>query len=323
MAYLLEALGISAVEDAVYRELLRQRQANAATLATALSLPAEDMAAALEALLEYGLAKRAAYGCPDYAPVDPDLAVNQLIQQRRRELHDLQLKLDDLTADLRRAEPPGAGSPVEVLRGPDAISRTLTLLPSIARHEILMIDSAPYLGLRPLPNDPELKALQRGVAVRCVYHPSAIAEHDAREFMQECTSAGEQARLHPHAGPKMTIADRELAIVLASSVNPDPEVRLLVRPSPLLDALVSTFESLWERSAPIESPGQIADLPERDRQLLSMLAAGMKDRTIARTLGVTERTVGRRVTELMQRLDAGTRFRAGVRAVQQGWIPAE
>lgn len=323
MAYLLQAVGVSAVEDAVYRELLRQRRASAAVVATALCLSVDEVAAALDALLGHGLAQRIAYDRPDFAPVDPDLAVNQLIVQRRRELLDLQLKIADLTTDLRRAESPGADSPVEVIRGHEAIWRALTLVSGVANHEVLMIDSAPYLDLSPSPNDPELRALSRGVAVRCVYHPSALVMPDAQQFMQECTQAGEQARLHPDAAPKMTIADRQLGIVLASSANPDPEVRLLVRPSPLLDALVTTFEGLWQRAAAIESPGQIAELPARDRHLLSLLAAGMKDRAVARALGITERTVRRRVTELMQTLDAGTRFRAGMRAVQRGWISAE
>ncbi|MFF1873205.1 LuxR C-terminal-related transcriptional regulator [Kitasatospora herbaricolor] len=141
--------------------------------------------------------------------------------------------------------------------------------------------------------------------------------------MRDCVRAGEEARLHRHAEPKMTIADRRLAILLASSSDPDPEVRLLVRPSPLLDALVATFEDLWRRAAPFGSPSPCEELLERDRRLLSLLATGMRDNAIAHTLGVTERTVRRRITELMERLDASTRFRAGIRAVQRGWIPAD
>jgi len=59
---------------------------------------------------------------------------------------------------------------------------------------------------------------------------------------------------------------------------------------------------------------------EQDRRLLSMLAAGYKDRAIARALGVTERTVGRRIQEMMQSLQAGTRFQAGLQAARRGWL---
>jgi DNA-binding NarL/FixJ family response regulator len=45
-----------------------------------------------------------------------------------------------------------------------------------------------------------------------------------------------------------------------------------------------------------------------------MLSAGMKDESIARNLGVSSRTVGRRVAELMERLGVRTRLQAGVYA---------
>jgi DNA-binding NarL/FixJ family response regulator len=50
------------------------------------------------------------------------------------------------------------------------------------------------------------------------------------------------------------------------------------------------------------------------------MASGMKDRTLARALGVTERTVGRRLTELMAELGVETRFQAGVQAARRGWL---
>ena len=50
--------------------------------------------------------------------------------------------------------------------------------------------------------------------------------------------------------------------------------------------------------------------------LLQQLAAGAKDEQIARTLGLSLRTVRRRVADLMIELGADTRFQAGVEAVR-------
>lgn len=67
--------------------------------------------------------------------------------------------------------------------------------------------------------------------------------------------------------------------------------------------------------------GPPADRPgEQDRELLAMLAAGMKDRATARALGVTERTVTRRITQLMRQLGAQTRFQAALQAAKRGWL---
>ena len=56
------------------------------------------------------------------------------------------------------------------------------------------------------------------------------------------------------------------------------------------------------------------------RLLLDQLARGAKDEQIARTLGLSLRTVRRRVAELLDDLEASSRFQAGVEAVRRGWI---
>ena len=45
-----------------------------------------------------------------------------------------------------------------------------------------------------------------------------------------------------------------------------------------------------------------------------------KDEQIARALGMSVRTVRRRVADLMDELGADSRFQAGVEAVRRGWI---
>ena len=53
-----------------------------------------------------------------------------------------------------------------------------------------------------------------------------------------------------------------------------------------------------------------------DTEVLALLAVGMKDDAIARQLGLSPRTVQRRVQELCERLGARTRFHAGFLAAQ-------
>lgn len=57
-----------------------------------------------------------------------------------------------------------------------------------------------------------------------------------------------------------------------------------------------------------------------DSELLELLASGLTDAAIGRRLGVSYRTVQRRVRTLMMRLEAATRFQAGSRAVHRGWL---
>ena len=68
-------------------------------------------------------------------------------------------------------------------------------------------------------------------------------------------------------------------------------------------------------------PASTAARPGRpQRFLLRQLAAGAKDEQIARTLGVSLRTVRRRIADLMTELGADSRFQAGVEAARRGWL---
>ena len=54
--------------------------------------------------------------------------------------------------------------------------------------------------------------------------------------------------------------------------------------------------------------------------LLVLMAGGAVDEQIARALGVSVRTVRRRIATLLAELGADSRFQAGAEAVRRGWI---
>ena len=47
---------------------------------------------------------------------------------------------------------------------------------------------------------------------------------------------------------------------------------------------------------------------------------GLTDDTVARRMGVSVRTVRRIMADIMRRLDATSRFEAGVKVVHRGWL---
>ncbi|MFI6151695.1 helix-turn-helix transcriptional regulator [Kitasatospora sp. NPDC051170] len=61
-----------------------------------------------------------------------------------------------------------------------------------------------------------------------------------------------------------------------------------------------------------------------ERELLRILSTGLTDEGAAKRLGVSLRTVKRRMEDLMRRLDAGSRFetgfKAGFKAGRRGWL---
>ena len=76
---------------------------------------------------------------------------------------------------------------------------------------------------------------------------------------------------------------------------------------------------------PIEHSGEAdaGGLSDEDVRVLGMLGAGLKDETIAKNLGVSMRTAGRRIRHVLDVLQASTRFQASAAAARHGWLPTE
>jgi DNA-binding NarL/FixJ family response regulator len=89
-----------------------------------------------------------------------------------------------------------------------------------------------------------------------------------------------------------------------------------------LTALCALFESTWQSAKPLgQSPQRDAQgLSSQDHAVLDLLAQGHTDESIAKRMGVSPRTARRVANDLMERLGARSRFQAGVRAVQSGWL---
>ncbi len=326
MSDLLEPVGLGPPASQVYLELLGSANAPATLLAerTGLALPAVEHV--LEQLVTCGLVWQVGFRPSTYVALAPEVSIPQLIAKRRDELTQLQVDVDKLAAELSRKVSAEADAPVEEVVGSEAVVTALGQVQSEAREEILIVDAPPYLHDTVSPNEGEFAALAAGVRYRVLYHPDALKDPDAVDQMRRCVAAGEEARILVDPGAKMVVADRRIACIVNSVTHPDPVRRLMVRAPVLVDALVASFEANWERATGVgesdatDSGDDSHEVGDKDRQLLRLLAAGMPDKAIARSLGVTERTVGRRVTELMRRLDADTRFRAGVQAAQKGWL---
>ena len=79
---------------------------------------------------------------------------------------------------------------------------------------------------------------------------------------------------------------------------------------------------MWENATPlgVAQPRVRQNLTRQDAALLRLLSQGDTDEVVARKLGVSVRTVRRMASELMAELGARSRFQAGVRASERGWL---
>ncbi len=151
---------------------------------------------------------------------------------------------------------------------------------------------------------------------RAIYPLRAV--HDAPATLAARFAVGEEIRVLPD------LPSRLLVIGDSHAVVPEPlgyaDVPLsVIRQRGVVEAMTHWFELLWERAVvpPLDAATPPLDLR---RFLLQQLAAGAHDEHIARVLGISLRTVRRRVADLMSELGADSRFQAGVEAARRGWL---
>lgn len=120
----------------------------------------------------------------------------------------------------------------------------------------------------------------------------------------------------------MVIVDGSTALLAMRSGEACTHPVVHIHPSPLLDALVTLFELVWESALPLHPMAvqPLSELTDDDIELLTLLLSGLTDAGIARQLRMGRRTVQRRVRDLMDRAAATSRIQLGWQAARLGWI---
>ncbi|MFC1416675.1 helix-turn-helix domain-containing protein [Streptacidiphilus cavernicola] len=324
---MLESVGLDDHTEQTYRHLVARSPATVADLARLLGVGDQRVRRSLDALVGLELAFVEPGRTGRYVAVDPRVGLTTLIHARRLELERTTAAVDIYAAEFHermlRTDPQRL---VELVEGPAAITARLTELMAGAKEEVLAFDAPPYVTADQTASRSEHELLARGVRVRAVYATEVLAIPDRADRLRGLVLLGEQARVLPRVPLKMVVIDgRDAVIPLTASAEGTRSIAALVHRSRLCDALVELFEASWQQATPVfsaEAPETDAhpDLGEGEHALLHLLHAGLKDEAISRQLGISERTVRRRVTSLISRLGATSRFQAGAQAVRRGWL---
>ncbi|WP_329104142.1 helix-turn-helix domain-containing protein [Micromonospora sp. NBC_01699] len=339
---------LGAGEERAYRLLLRLSAASPADLAGLAALPVTEAAALLEALRSKGLAVARPGPDPVFEPLPPDVALGNTLLRRQESLETARQAVAALTEEYRAsARRRDADHLVEVVVGAAALRDQLRDLQNSAREEILWFCRANPLAMSGPENVEESPALTRGVRYRAIYERALLEMPGEMESVAESVRGGEEARTLPALPVRLAIADRSTAIcplVPDDNQGIGEPTAALIRRSELLDALLALFESHWDRASPIRWDGEFGNpggglgaipgtgpgvvttetgddkLDESERFLLSLFVAGFPDKSIASQLGISRRTVQRRLERLMLLAGVDTRTGLAFQAARRGWL---
>ncbi|WP_104477844.1 helix-turn-helix domain-containing protein [Actinokineospora auranticolor] len=310
------------VDVEVYRALLDQ-SGTTTELGARLGMDVGRLGSVLRGLVAKELVSRSSGRPARFTAVAPEVGLGGLVLRRERELERVRALQAELREwQRRKVRDVDPAELLEVVRGGEEISKRAAQLMRSAVDEVRFVDKPPYAQPPSVLHPVERELLGRGVRFRGVYDRSAVELHHLEADLEAGVALGEQARVVADAPLKMILVDGVRCILPLDSTAPDLGTALVVRPCTLLDALGELFESLWKHAMPF-AVHTTPELSVVDSRMLTLLTAGLPDRSIAKQLGLSYRTFQRRLRDLMDALGAQTRFQAGLRAAEQGWVPVD
>ncbi|MEU4292126.1 helix-turn-helix domain-containing protein [Kribbella sp. NPDC026596] len=317
--------GLGAENEATYLALVRDGAATVEELAGRVGRPVEEVRRAVDLLQIEGFVHRTPPPRELVVPVPPELAVEQMIERHEQELQRTREAAYRLTAAaFNQAGDRRTEELIEIVTGQTAVGLAFDRVQRTARKDMRELVAPPYAASAEV-NRTQLDRQADGVVYRVVYDSSALADAVLSASAVSHVRAGEQARIADDLPTKLAVADRELALLPLDWATPAHDAALLVHPCSLLDALVALFETVWSRASPLsvtESDGLSAEatMSAEDRHLLSLLVAGLTDDAAGARLGVSRRTVARRVQVLMEQTNSRSRLQLGWHARERGWL---
>lgn len=327
---MLEPFGVDPVAEAVYLAMLRRPDADMDDLADHLEIDQEKVRVALDELARLALLRPSWENPEALRPVTPEFGLEALLTRQQAELLSRQHQIERGRAALAVVVAETAGlrtsnaADVEELTGIDAIRARLEKLTAETRFEVLAFvpggaqTEASRTSSRPL----DRKLLERGVDMRTVYLDSVRNDTATINYARWLTEQGGQVRTAATLPLRMIVVDRETAVVPLDPRDPRAGAAVL-RGSGAVAAMCALFDQIWTGATPLGTvkPRDELGLTDQERTLLQILAQGDTDDTAARKLGISDRTVRRLIAHLMELLGARSRFQAGCRAAEYGWIP--
>jgi sugar-specific transcriptional regulator TrmB/DNA-binding CsgD family transcriptional regulator len=332
----LEAAGVSDVEESVYRLLVTSGRASATDVAHRTGLNEAEAVHVLHMLASKGMASHTDGRPRFFRATPPDVA---LLPRLKRSADALDLARAEATSllesyrdTMRRQD---AGELIEVITGAEALRQHLRQIQASAHDEMLWFCKAQYVAMPSGSNTSEFDALARGVRYRVVYEKAFFDDEGAVDNVVAGVRAGETARAVPHLPLRLAIADRSIAVCPLVPGGPrgsaEEPTAALVRDSNLLAALIALFERYWEDAVPlgVDDSGTVSGtdgvtgpdpLTATDLRLLALLVAGVADKAIATQMGLSRRTVQRRIQHMMELAGAATRMQLAWHAARRGWL---
>jgi DNA-binding CsgD family transcriptional regulator len=324
---MLQALGLDELAHTIYRFALARSGCDLEDLLTGVDAPEKAVRQSVDRLVRLSLLRPLS---GKLIPTRPPIALRTLLQRQQaevlrqqQEFAGIKAAVDRLSEEYEDAQAVGAHAGWELLETQAALHSRMERLAGLATDECAAMLPTWMNGAEAVqarrPIDQHL--LERGVSVWNIYQESIYNDRAGVAHARWLSANGARIGTVPTLPLWVVLYDRETALLPVDPQNPAAGA-VQVTGAGFLAGLVALFERMCQSMRTLDaSCGPAADQPTpMERELLRLMSQGLTDEAVCRKLGVGLRTARRMIAELMDRLDARSRFEAGANAVDRGWL---
>ena len=319
---MLTALGASPVENGVYRLLVTVVSASEEEIADATGRSREDVVSALASLADRGLVERMAESPTRFVAASPSV-IQSMISERVAELRAAQQRLEEVAPQFEANSLARTANGIfEIIRGRDALRRRSVSLIRSAQADVIVLAKPPFIAFQA----GESVDLCNSVRNRVIYETPLLSHPAVIDLLGTDVLACADVRAHSKLPIKGLAIDRSAALLPLAQHDTTP-VGVLVHESAVLEAMLVLFEYVWTTAVPLRihrvtepTPQTWSVLTAEQRELLSLLLAGLSDEAVAMHRGLSVRTVQRKVHALMEVANVRTRMQLAWEAALMGWL---
>ncbi|MFI6444909.1 helix-turn-helix transcriptional regulator [Kitasatospora sp. NPDC050543] len=252
---------------------------------------------------------------PDSAALLVAMPIENRLRQQMEEVERLRHEIEALQPLFEHRAKRGRESEgLQVLPELDDVLAMLEQQAAACREEVLTAQPGGRRSVDELTEAVERDEgmLRRGIRMRTLYQHPARFHQATAAYVERLADLGGEVRTTSATLMRLIVFDRKVALI---SLVDAPRGAVVVRDSSVVDFAVQAFEHIWLKADqfPVDHDReQIQTVSEdMDQTLLRLLVSGESDHAVARRLGISMRTLQRRLVKITEGLGASSRLQAG------------
>jgi len=286
------------------------------------NVSSEDVKAAVTKLVQLGIAYQSQENIDGFSVIEPVVACSKIIQYYTdnsfRNMQDANLIANTIAVEANHVTSADDTGNTKEISGADQVMTNLRRIGAHAEKSIYsLLTRVPSATGLALATSEDADLLARGLQLRIIYPEAARFDNNVQEYLNTVGVPNLSARTSLITPVRLVIADKAEVIILFKSGR-ESKASITTDPG-IVGAFVKFFEEIWNTQSRSFEYNPL-EISHRELSVLQCMISRPTDKAIARSLGLSTRTVNRVISDLYLKTGTLSRFALGIEAERRGWL---